>query len=112
MKNGPSSLRYIVTAARDGNSRAVTNEVNVRHPIASKRIKVIEHELGVRFSRAGTFGRVVIGPCKPLSNSKPVMICFDVDNVFDQSDWKAVLSFDFLYRCDPHTFFRSTTFEF
>jgi len=40
-------LHYIVASARNGSFSAAANELNVRQPIVSKRIKEVEEELGI-----------------------------------------------------------------
>lgn len=52
-------LRYVVAAARNGSFSAAANELNVRQPIVSKRIKEVEDELGIPlFDRASTGARL------------------------------------------------------
>lgn len=41
-------IRYIVASARNGSFSAAAQELNVRQPIVSKRIKRVEEELGVQ----------------------------------------------------------------
>jgi len=52
-------LHYIVSSARNGSFSAAANELNVRQPIVSKRIKEVEDELGILlFDRASTGARL------------------------------------------------------
>lgn len=52
-------LHYIVVSARNGSFTAAANELNVRQPIVSKRVKEVEEELGVAlFDRASTGARL------------------------------------------------------
>ncbi|MBA8845859.1 MULTISPECIES: LysR family transcriptional regulator [Brucella/Ochrobactrum group] len=52
-------LHYIVVSARNGSFSAAANELNVRQPIVSKRIKEVEDELGIPlFDRASTGARL------------------------------------------------------
>ncbi|MBN8931424.1 MAG: LysR family transcriptional regulator [Rhizobium pusense] len=52
-------LQYIVASARNGSFSAAANELNVRQPIVSKRIKEVEDELGIPlFDRASTGARL------------------------------------------------------
>lgn len=49
-------LRYIVASARNGSFSAAANELNVRQPIVSRRIKEVEEELGVPLFDRSTSG--------------------------------------------------------
>jgi DNA-binding transcriptional LysR family regulator len=49
-------LHYIVASARNGSFSAAANELNVRQPIVSKRIKHLEDELGVILFDRSTSG--------------------------------------------------------
>ena len=49
-------LQYIVASARNGSFSAAANELNVRQPIVSKRIKRLEDELGVILFDRSTSG--------------------------------------------------------
>ena len=40
-------LRYIIASARNGSFSAAAQELNVRQPIVSKRVKEVEDEFGV-----------------------------------------------------------------
>nr|WP_313533810.1 LysR family transcriptional regulator [Brucella anthropi] len=52
-------LHYIVASARNGSFSAAANELNVRQPIVSKRIKEVEDELGVPlFDRSSSGARL------------------------------------------------------
>ncbi|RVT73043.1 LysR family transcriptional regulator [Agrobacterium sp. CNPSo 2736] len=52
-------LHYIVVSARNGSFSAAANELNVRQPIVSKRIREVEDELGIPlFERASTGARL------------------------------------------------------
>lgn len=52
-------LRYIVASARNGSFSAAANELNVRQPIVSKRIKEVEDELGIPlFDRSSSGARL------------------------------------------------------
>ncbi len=52
-------LHYIVVSARNGSFSAAANELNVRQPIVSKRIKEVEDELGIPlFDRSSSGARV------------------------------------------------------
>ncbi|MBN8932487.1 MAG: LysR family transcriptional regulator [Rhizobium pusense] len=52
-------LHYIVASARNGSFSAAANELNVRQPIVSKRIKEVEDELGIPlFDRSSSGARL------------------------------------------------------
>ncbi|WLD96303.1 LysR family transcriptional regulator [Agrobacterium leguminum] len=52
-------LHYIVASARNGSFSAAANELNVRQPIVSKRIREIEDELGIPlFDRSSSGARL------------------------------------------------------
>jgi iron complex outermembrane receptor protein len=45
-------------------------------------------------------------------NAKPIIVRFNVDNVFDDSYWKVMHVIGSVYKSDPRTYRLSTTFNF